>query len=732
MFVSCRFELRPLVYAVHVISLATGVLFSHAVTALPVLGELAIDNTAALQSYEVSGVAGHLSAVVASTLDISVSSGAQVDLVNTLVSGGATTALTLDGATATIVGSNINSESIGLKGLEGSQLSVSGSLITGGNTGAVVNSSSALKLIKTNLTGGYADSIGLELQGGSVHASEKSTLLGGSVGVLMQTAAGVGDAHSLVVDNSRIEGQTGSAIVVEGIGAGTAQISVLNGSTLLGRNDSVLEVGSGSNASLLVDNSHLVGNVIVESGGTASLTLDSMATLIGRLKNVSSLTLSRGAQWTQVENSQIGNLSMNEGVIKFGSPEDFYTLSVASLEGSGTFVMDADFIQDKTDFLQVTGNASGNHHLLISSSGTEPLADSKLRVAQIGGGTADFSLAAGRVDLGAFSYGLVREGNEWFLATSTPSTPVVPKPMISPGTRSVLGLLNAAPTVWHGEMTALNSRMGDIRMAPHNAGLWVRTYGSKFAVSERAGLAYTQQQRGMSLGADTSLPYGDDQWLVGLMGGYSQASLDLRQGTTGQVDSYYLGAYSTWMDDDGYYVNGVLKLNRFQNNSSVSMSDGTRSKGDYANNGLGATLEAGQRIKLGSAYYIEPHVQASAIVVKGHEYTLDNGLKAKADRVRSVRGKLGVGAGRDFELGGGRLIKPYVRAAWVQEFAARNKAKVNNHEFNYDFSGALGELGLGAALTVTDRMSLYADIDYSHGGKLKKPYGVSSGLRLDW
>lgn len=269
-------------------------------------------------------------------------------------------------------------------------------------------------------------------------------------------------------------------------------------------------------------------------------------------------------------------------------------------------------------------------------------------------------------------------------------------------------------------------------MNPGSTGLWMRSYGNKFNVSGRSGLSYSQHQQGLSLGADAPLPYGDARWLVGLMGGYSQSDLDLQQGTTGKVDGYYLGAYSTWMSDDGYYVDGVLKLNRFQNKSSVGMSDGALATGRYANNGLGATLEVGRHIKLASQYYMESYGQMSGLVVQGSDYTLDNGMKAEGERTRSVLGKLGVSAGRSFDLGESRVIKPYVRAAWAQEFSARNKVEVNGNAFNNDVSGSRAEFGLGVAMMMTERVSLHADVDYSHGEKIEQPYGVNAGERYNW
>src|SRR5207253_5533783 len=234
-------------------------------------------------------------------------------------------------------------------------------------------------------------------------------------------------------------------------------------------------------------------------------------------------------------------------------------------------------------------------------------------------------------------------------------------------------------------------------------------------------------------GADAPLPIGDGQWLVGLLGGYSKSDLDLSHGTTGTVNSYYVGAYTTWLDDEsGYYFDGVLKFNRFQNESKVQLSDGKQTKGSYDDNGVGASLEFGRHITLADDYFVEPFIQLSGVIIQGQDYDLDNGLSAEGNRTRSLLGKAGATAGRNFNLGEGKVVQPYLRAAYVHEFANNNEVKVNNNVFNNDLSGSRGELGAGVAMTLTDKVSVHADFDYSNGDKIEQPWGANVGVRYSW
>lgn len=658
-----------------------------------------------------------------------------------LVLNGATTSalgtsngVELSNSDATITNSRVVSDRTGLRliatAVGGSTARVGNSQITGGQFGASLSAQSRLTLDSgTTVTATNADGIGVQTFGGQVLATG-SKIVGGLHGVSVFTANNLPADNALVLDSTHVEGLSGSAIIVDGLtqtNTERANIEVNNGSTLKGGNGTLLEVINGSTANFNVNNSHLVGDVIVADDSNANVALDQSATLTGRLENVQNLSISNDARWVMVGDGQVQNLTLNGGGVQFGNPGQFFNLSVETLAGEGgTFYMHNNFTTGEVDTLTVTGNASGNHLVALDSQGTEPVGAGSKSVVHIGSGDATFALAGGSVDLGAFSYDLIQQGNnDWVLDTASR--------VISPGTQSVMALFNAAPTVWYGELSTLRSRMGEVRMDHGKAGGWIRAYGNKYNVSESSGVAYKQTQQGISLGADAPLPMGDGRWLVGLLGGYSKSDLDLSHGTTGEVDSYYLGAYTTWLDmQSGYYFDGVLKYNRFQNESTVRLSDGQKTKGNYDTNGIGASLEFGRNIKLADDYYVEPYAQLSGVMIDGASYDLDNGLAADGDRAHSLLGKAGATVGRNFTWAEGKTVQPYLRAAYVHEFAKNSDIEVNDNRFRSDLSGSRGELGAGVAMTVTDKVAMHLDVDYSNGDKIEQPWGINVGARYSW
>lgn len=257
-------------------------------------------------------------------------------------------------------------------------------------------------------------------------------------------------------------------------------------------------------------------------------------------------------------------------------------------------------------------------------------------------------------------------------------------------------------------------------------------YGNQYNAST-SGFGYKQQQQGLSFGADGRLPVGDGNWLAGVTAGYSNSDLNLQGGSTGSVDSYHIGAYTTWLDpQSGYYFDGVAKFNRYQNRADVQLSDGSKTKGDYSNHGIGVSLEAGRHIKLDQGYFLEPYAQLAAMTIEGQSYHLANGMQASGDDTRSLQGKLGATAGRTFDFGQGRMVQPYVRVAGAHEFANNNRVKVNGNSLDNDLAGSRAELGAGVVAAWADNWQVHAEFDYANGERLEQPWGASVGVRYNW
>ncbi|ETF07238.1 autotransporter outer membrane beta-barrel domain-containing protein [Pseudomonas moraviensis] len=737
---------------------------------------------------------GTLNAISANTAQIEASN-ALVTLDGARVTGSNfDTALSLTDSSAVVSGSTLSSDGRAMSLTRdlnvpvGSTATVTGSTLTGGFSGAAITSLSTLNLVDSRVEGTDADSVGLELYGGNVNISAASEVIGELDGIIFgeDTVLNPSDVTAqsvLKIDGSTVQGRTGAAIKVDFATPDDQPvlIEIANRSNLISGNGNIVEVIDGAAARFQIDDSQLTGNVAVADGGTAAVFLQNNASLDGNLINVDSVSLDtrsiltgdiqgsgtgvvmldndsilhgsvigvsamsigRGAEWNLVGNNSLSNLEMQGGNVRFGTPAEFVRLDVANLSGNGRFFLDADVSTGETDFLNVTESASGRHELVVGASASEPVTGAPVQVANIAGGDAEFDLRNGQVDRGALAYKLVREGEGIFLRTdgTTPST----------GTQTALAIAGTAPTVIYSEMTTLNTRLGDRRMAGtqprsqsiaaldsdnQNAttGLWIRTHANQYNVKNAYGDGYKQNQTGVSLGVDTPLPMGDGQWLIGVFGGYSTTRLDLARGSAGTINSTYGGMYLSWYDEmTGYYVDTVGKINRFSNDVKVTLSDDTRTKGDFDNLGISGTVEVGKHIVLNRGYFIEPSAQFGVATVKGKDYQLDNGLQVDSNETRSLLGKVGMTVGREVVLNNGGKLQPRLHAAVSHEFVNNNRVSVNDTGFNNDLSSTNLELTGGLNwVPANNKWQVYGELGTSRGSKADQELGGSVGLSFSF
>ncbi|WP_248803365.1 autotransporter outer membrane beta-barrel domain-containing protein [Pseudomonas sp. MWU13-2100] len=611
-----------------------------------------------------------------------------------------------------------------------SRADIQGSTLSGAGIGVAVAALGQLSLDNTRVFGsdyGGVGGVGIRLLGATLNMTNNSYVQGDSIGLQLdgRTAAPGGpiipQEAEIVVDNSTIEGLTGPAISADQ--ATIAKITVQNGASLLAGNGILLDVSGASTMGFTADSSLLRGDLVADDSSTLDVTLQNGARLFGNLVNTNSVAINSRANWTLTGDAEVKSLSMDGGSVTLGSAEQFYTLSLGELSGSGMFNMHVNLQDNMGDRLDINGQAHGNFLLNVQNTGLEPNSPeiTPLHVVHTEGGDALFEVVGGSVDLGVYSYQLEKQGDDWFIV-GTGKT-------ISPSTEASLALFSVGPTIWYGELATLRSRMGEIRTSGEGGG-WIRGYGNQYNVTAEAGFGYKQRQKGLSFGVDLPVPVSDGQLLVGVMAGHSRSDLSLSRGTSATVDSYSLGAYGTWLREDGYYLDGVLKLNRFDNQADVSMTNGTKAKGDYDNFAYGGSLEFGKHIKLRDDMFVEPYAQLSSVLVKGDNHQLDNGLRVDNGRTVSVLGKAGATLGRNLELRDGSLLQPYLRVAMAHEFSRNdNTVKVNDTAFDNSLFGTRGELGVGVSAALSKDLQLHADFDYMKGEHIEQPWGVNLGLR---
>ncbi|MEL6006466.1 autotransporter adhesin/invasin glycoprotein TibA [Citrobacter portucalensis] len=700
-------------------------------------------------------------------------------------SGGSATNTTVysGGRQHVYIDGNVTETTITSGGMLQVEAGGSASKVTQNSGGAVVtNTSAVLSGNNANgsfsIAGGSAANMLLENEGYltvfSGHQASDTTV--GSNGTLEVHSGGVlygtttlTDKGTLVGDVVTNEGNlyflNNSAATFAGTLTGTGTLTQEGGNTsfsgLLSQDGGIALKSGGA---MTMDALQAKANVTTQSGTT--LTLDNGTILTGNVAGDSTgagnMVVKGASVWHLDGDSTVGALTLDNGTVDFRPSTttrltpafQAVSLALGSLSGNGTFRMNTDIASHTGDMLKVTGNASGNFVLDIKNTGREPVsAGAPLQVVQTGGGDAAFTLKGGKVDAGTWEYSLSKENTNWYLKTDTPP-PVTPPTnpdagnpdvgtpdtgMPSPVYRTtksadaVLGMATAPAYVFNSELQNLRFRHGNVMQntrAP--GGVWGRYTGSDNRISGGASSGYTLTQNGFETGGDKVFELDDSRLAVGAFFSYTDNSIKHARGGNSSIDSTGGGLYATWFDNDGYYVDGVIKFNRFSNELRTWMSDGTAVKGDYSQNGFGGSLEAGKTFSLNENTWAQPYVRTTAFRADSKDISLNNGMKASIGATKSLQAETGVNLGMNLDIAG-KTVKPYIKAAVNHEFSDNNKVQINNrYDFTNDISGTTGKYGVGVSAQLTPNSGVWAEANYQKGENIESPVTGSVGFRINF
>jgi outer membrane autotransporter protein len=271
---------------------------------------------------------------------------------------------------------------------------------------------------------------------------------------------------------------------------------------------------------------------------------------------------------------------------------------------------------------------------------------------------------------------------------------------------------------------------------------WGRVISTERTISQGGTVSPTSKGRLTGFQAGTDL-WADPNWRVGVyvgkldgdmrVNGFASGLANFGVGST-DLRNEYVGAYATWKNDSGLYVDGVLQGGRHRYSVSPTLNFGSGGKGDS----LLASIEVGQSFPIAEGWSIEPQVQLVHQRVK-----LDNtsipGALVQQDSHDGWLARAGVRIKGEIATGAG-LLQPYVRANVYRSSSGTDVTRFVGPAGFTDIATRTGgtstELAAGATLQVTDSVSLYAEVGKLWGAgsgvRTKSSVDASVGLKVRW
>ncbi|EFA6625294.1 autotransporter outer membrane beta-barrel domain-containing protein, partial [Escherichia albertii] len=391
----------------------------------------------------------------------------------------------------------------------------------------------------------------------------------------------------------------------------------------------------------------------------------------------------------------------------------------------------------------------------VANTGVSPKTGDPLMLVTTGGGDAAFTLGntGGLVDLGTYEYALKSDGNHNWSLTSDLNpdpkpdpdpkpnpdpkpdpdpkpepTPVPHEKRITPSTAAVLNMAATLPLVFDAELDSVRERLNLMRATGYSNNIWGTTYTTRNNVTTDAGAGFEQTLTGMTLGMDNRYAITEGVATLGVFVGYSHSKVAYDRGGHGNVDSYALGGYAAWEHESGFYLDSIVKLNRFESTVAGRMSGGESVNGSFNSNGFGGHVETGIRFTDGN-WNLTPYVSLSGFTADNPEYRLSNGMEAKPGDTRSVYRELGATLSYTMRLRNGVEVEPWLKAAARKEFIDDNRVKVNNDgDFVNDLSGKRGVYQAGIKASFSNTLSGHLGISYGNGAGVESPWNAVAGM----
>ena len=442
------------------------------------------------------------------------------------------------------------------------------------------------------------------------------------------------------------------------------------------------------------------------------------------------LTLNDASVWNDFDyDSTIQVLDTSKAKVDM-QDDKFKGLFIGTLKGDkSTFNMDIDASTNtnNSDRLYIAGTHTGNHYITLNNVNADGNTD----------GAAGTVLVSVKDEQGNF-FANDKEGSlywnkytldmqdsttdgytkDWYLkkVEFIPSKPTTSVDAVDATQR--LAFAN-----WV-EDDKLMQRMGDLRHETNNEeGVWVRVKGGKYS-----GDGFSNRHTMYQLGYDDVVKENEKlKRYQGVAFAYDDGKNSFNRGS-GKLKAKSIGFYNTDLRNKGHYLDLVFKIYDADSDFTVFDSEGKKITGAFDNTGISLSAEYGRKKYLDEHWSIEPQAQLTLGYLGGARYTTSNGIHVSQSDPNSVLGRIGCNFMYDMD----EKNTVYLKANWLHQFAGNygvtltngnDSLRIDNHDHDTWF-----EYGLGFACMTGKNNHLYADVERSTGGSLRKNWQWNAGM----
>lgn len=418
--------------------------------------------------------------------------------------------------------------------------------------------------------------------------------------------------------------------------------------------------------------------------------------------------------------------------------DKFKGLFIGTLKGDkSTFNMDIDASTNtnNSDRLYIAGTHTGNHYITLNNVNADGNTDGAAGTVLVSVKDEQGKFLANDKESSLYWYKYTLDhkdsttggyNTDWYLKgveiiPAYPLNPANPRPTTS--VEAVDATQRLAFANWV-EDDKLMQRMGDLRHETNNEeGVWVRVKGGKYS-----GDGFSNRHTMYQLGYDDVVKENEKlKRYQGVAFSYDDGKNSFNRGS-GKLKAKSIGFYNTDLRSKGHYLDLAFKIYDADSDFTVFDTEGKKITGAFDNIGISLSAEYGRKKHLDEHWSIEPQAQLTLGFLGGANYTTSNGIHVSQSDPNSVLGRIGCNFMYDMD----EKNTVYLKANWLHQFAGNYGAtltngndslRIDNHDHDTWF-----EYGLGFACMIGKNNHLYADVERSTGGSLRKDWQWNAGM----
>ena len=534
------------------------------------------------------------------------------------------------------------------------------------------------------------------------------------------------DKWGIVNDNSIVNAQAEKAINIKGT------VWTSGGNITVGKDSSILQTVI--HGDLTAKNNGYITAFVSNAGSsftgnTTDAHWQDVNTRDAGNKGIH-LTLNDGSVWNDFgSNSTIQVLDISKAKVDMQDGK-FNGLFIGTLKGDkSTFNMDIDASTNtnNSDRLYIAGTHTGNHYITLNNVNADGNTDGAAGTVLVSvkdeqgnffANDKEGSLYWNKYTLDMQDSATAGYTKDWYLkkVEFIPSKPTTSVDAVDATQR--LAFAN-----WV-EDDKLMQRMGDLHYETNNEeGVWMRVKGGKYS-----GDGFSNRHTMYQLGYDDVVKENEKlKRYQGVAFSYNDGKNSFNRGS-GKLKAKSIGFYSTDIRNKGHYLDLAFKIYDADSDFTVFDTEGKKITGAFENSGISLSAEYGRKKYLDEHWSIEPQAQLTLGYLGGARYTTSNGIHVSQSDPNSVLGRIGCNFMYDMD----EKNTVYLKANWLHQFAGNYGAtltngndslRIDNHDHDTWF-----EYGFGFACMIGKNKHLYADVERSTGGSLRKNWQWNAGM----